>query len=361
MTAWLHTLDPVALHLGPIPLRWYGLSYAAGFLLAYLTLRWLVRRGACQIPAAHVGDAVVFGALGAVIGGRLGYVLFYQPSLIWTWLDHLPWWGVLAINEGGMASHGGMIGVVLAAWRISRGWSTGSGPRQGACTVRHVLDMFALCAPAGLLLGRLANFVNGELLGRIVAMPGQPAPWWAVKFPQERLTRHAPALTAEQQQELLRLIDTVRLPDETYLQGYERLLARIQDGAPELAHRLEPLIAARVPSQLLQAAAEGIVVGLVVWWVARRPRRPGQIGAAFLISYGVLRVLTELVRLPDDHLAVPRVLGLSRGQWFSVVMIIVGVAGLAWIGRRREPAVGGWGAGRSTAQPGNADRGDAAR
>jgi phosphatidylglycerol:prolipoprotein diacylglycerol transferase len=206
-----------------------------------------------------------------------------------------------------------------------------------------VLDVMCLLAPFGLLLGRIANFVNGELLGRIVAAPGEPAPWWAVKFPQERLEGDAPALTAEQAQRLADLARPFMRPGDTFEAGYRRLLERVQDGAPGLAEQLSPLISARHPSQLYQAVAEGVVVGAVVWVIARRPRRPGVVGCWFLITYGVLRVATEVWRLPDAHLVHGRVLGLSRGQWLSAMMVVFGAVALSVLLRRGGAKVGGWG------------------
>jgi phosphatidylglycerol:prolipoprotein diacylglycerol transferase len=345
--AWLNTLDPVALHLGPFALRWYGLSYAAGFLVAFFIIRALARRGVTPIPAERAADAVILGALGAVIGGRLGYALFYDPRLFWSFSESLPWWDLLAIHRGGMASHGGMAGAMIAAWMISRGWRAQDGSRIGRAPFLHVADIVALCAPPGLLLGRVANFINGELLGRIVAQPGEPAPAWAVRFPQEVLSEHAPALTPPQAAALNDLVDSVALPGESFAAGFTRLLGLMRQGSNDLGARLEPLLAARHPSQLYQALAEGVFVGAVVWLVARRPRVPGVIGCWFLITYGVLRIITEFWRLPDAHLAVERPLGLSRGQWFSAAMVCIGVVVLARLSKSMAPRMGGWGAPRS--------------
>ncbi|MGP1272776.1 MAG: prolipoprotein diacylglyceryl transferase [Phycisphaerales bacterium] len=345
LAAWLHDLDPYAVRLGPgFGIMWYGLSYAAGFALAWLALRFLVARGYAQISAEHVTDLVIYGALGAVIGGRLGYVLFYQPSLLWSFSGDLPYWGVLAINRGGMASHGGMIGVAIAGLLVARASASERERSLDAGRVLHVFDLFALAAPFGLLLGRLANFVNGELLGRVVARPGEPAPWWAVRFPQEIGTELDAGLrTPEQDLALARLVDEHRLPEQSLEEGLARVLGELQRGSARVAEQLEPLVSARHPSQLYQAAAEGMIVGLVVWLVARTRRSPGVVTASFLISYGLLRIATETVRLPDGHLAVARPLGLSRGQWLSSLMIVAGVALLVWVRRRGCPLIPGWG------------------
>lgn len=354
LAAWLHDLSPFLVRLwGNFGLRWYGLSYAAGFFAAWVILRWLIGRGAAQVPRSRSADAIILMAIGAVVGGRLGYALIYRRELFWTFSSSLPFWELLDVTQGGMASHGGMIGVMLAAWRVSRGFRVESGQIEGRTSLLHIFDLATLMAPVGLFLGRLANFVNGELLGRVVAAPGEPSPWWSVKFPQEVLSEHAPALTIEQERSLVDLVGDVSHSSDTFAQGYERLVERIQRGAPELAQRLEPLLAARHPSQIYQAVAEGIIVGTVVWCAARRPRRPGVVSAWFLISYGVMRVVTEVWRLPDAHFSDPTPLGLSRGQWLSVAMVGAGVVLLARVRVRGGEAMGGWGrrASRAGATP----------
>ncbi|MBL9030818.1 MAG: prolipoprotein diacylglyceryl transferase [Phycisphaerae bacterium] len=363
LAAWLHDLDPFALRLGPgIGLRWYGLSYAAAFVLGWVILRWLGKRGATRIPPSLAGDAILSIVVGVVVGGRLGYVFFYDPSLLTAFSAEPPFWGVLALHRGGMASHGGMIGVILAAFVIARRVNSEAGRVDvgvrgagdgghgvGRVPVLHVLDTLALLAPTGLLLGRIANFINGELLGRIVAMPGLPSPWWAVKFPNEVLTEHDPGRLMDPQAAADRLdaLDrVVGVTGPSFEVAYERMLERLrhpQSAADRtLGEQIGPLISARHPSQLYQAVAEGVVLGAVLWLMARRARRPGTIGAWFLIVYGVLRVATEHWRLPDGHLAVKTIAGLSRGQWLSVVMVVAGAAALAIIRRRNAPAMGGW-------------------
>jgi phosphatidylglycerol:prolipoprotein diacylglycerol transferase len=237
-----------------------------------------------------------------------------------------------------------MIGVIIAAWCVSRGFKTPDGSRVGKTSMLFILDTFALLTPLGLMLGRLANFVNGELLGKIAANPGEPAPWWAVKFPQERLpgSGHEPLLSPEQQLGLHRLVDSVRLPTEGFDAGYKRLVEMIQHGNHDLAAQLSPFLAARHASQLYQAFAEGIVVGTVVWAIAAKPRRPGVVGSWFFISYGILRIITEAYwRLPDA-LPTQYILGMTRGQLLSAVMIVTGLIGIAISRRPGQVAVGGW-------------------
>jgi len=346
--AWLHDLSPFVLRFTEtLGVRWYGLAYALAFIAGYLQLRWLAKRGLISIPLHRCGDVILTVIVGVVVGGRLGYVLLYEPNLLADFSARAPWWGVLAINQGGMASHGGMVGVTLAAWRISRGWKLPDGAVEGRCPPMHVMDAFSFIAPIGLAFGRVANFINGELLGRVVARPGEPAPWWSVRFPQEVVSGHASFRTKAQIEALDELIDRRSLPgvEEPWVDSYARIVESIQSGSPEgkrLAAELTPLLSARYPSQLMQAAAEGLVLGALLWLVWAKPRKPGVVGSWFLIGYGLLRVATELVRLPDAQLHTQRVLGLSRGQWLSTLMVVVGVFVLVRLRRSATERLGGW-------------------
>jgi len=263
LAAWLHTLSPFVLRISDtFGVRWYGLAYLAGFLAAYLCLRAMARRGLALIPEERLPDAMMWLIGGALVGGRLGYVLVYDRSQMTTFTGSFPFWGVLAIHHGGMASHGGMVGVIVAAWRISRGWKTEMGTVVGRCPVPHVMDLAALVCPFGLFFGRIANFVNGELLGRIVTPPGVEGPWWTVQFPQELTSGHAPALNPAQHAELMSLASQYMQPGTAPSKNY--LLEQVIEHASANAAMLKPLLSSREPSQLLQAAAEGVVVGAVV-------------------------------------------------------------------------------------------------
>lgn len=339
---WTHDLSPVIFRVFGLSIRWYGVSYLAGLFVAWLALRQLAKRNLVLIPTSRVEDFMMMMAIGVIAGGRLGYCLFYAPDLFITFENRLPFWGVLMTNQGGMASHGGILGVILMSWRISRGFKNADGEIEGRCPPLHVMDIAAFLVPFGMFFGRIANFINSELLGRIVAMPGQHAPWWSVRFPQEIMTGHAPELSPAQATELRRLIEIHKLPGETDTTGIEAMIARLQHGSTDLRAQLEPLLAARHPSQLYQAVAEGIVLGLVLWFIWRRPRLPGVVGCWFLITYGVLRIGTELFRLPDDQLAVQRIAGLSRGQWLSVLMILAGTMILRIVLKRGGQKLGGW-------------------
>ena len=349
LAAWVHSLDPWIVQFTPtFGIRWYGVSYLLGFAMAYFVLLRLSKTGRSLIPAERLPDAMMWLVGGVLIGGRLGYVLFYQPSLFVQFDGSFPFWGVLAINQGGMASHGGIAGVIVASVRIARGWRAQDGSIVGRAPVLHVTDLVALVAPIGLFLGRIANFINGELLGRIVAGAGERAPWWSVRYPQElrgwnapgvRVEgEHTPALTLAQQDELTGLVLKVRQPDDTYPRAIDRLIEHAGEFSAELAR----VVSARHPSQLYQAAAEGIAVGVALWLIWCKPRRPGVIGAWFLIVYGALRIVTEFYRLPDAHLIAPRIAGLSRGQWLSVAMIVAGMLLLVWRRTRPDEPLGGW-------------------
>ena len=346
LAAWLHDLNPFIVEFTPgFGVRWYGTAYALGFVAGWLLLRWLSNRGVTPLSVQRITDAMLVLCLGVVLGGRLGYIAFYDPALLVTFTSSPPWWGVLQLNKGGMSSHGGMIGVLTACWIISRGVKDSNGKRIGALPMLHVMDLTALACTPGLFFGRLANFVNGELLGSIVTMPGKtPSPWWAVKFPQERFSGHEPVLSAEQTLSMQRLMDAYRVGAESDAAAYDRVLHILQSGkgqSAEIAAKLAPLIAARHPSQLYQGAAEGLILGLVLLLAWRKPRKPGVIVAFFLIGYGVMRIITEFYRLPDVNIVMSHILGLSRGQWLSVAMIGFGALAL-YLSRRRAETYGGW-------------------
>lgn len=336
LAAWLHDWDPFAIRLTEtLGVRWYGLSYVAGFVAAWAILKHLARRGLILLKPDEVADLIFAAVVGTLAGGRLGYCLVYRPSLLIDFRSDMPFWGVLALNEGGMASHGGMVGLALAC--IWFAWRRKHSPL-------HLMDCLSFVAPVGIFFGRIANFINGELLGSIVAMPGRPAPWWAVRFPQELIEgKHAPELTDAQAERLGDLLRGVAQPGDDEWTAAHRLIEKVQQGDAATAQALEPLLSARHASQIYQAIAEGIVVAAILALVWARPRKPGVVVAWFFMSYGVGRVLTEFIRLPDAHLTVPRIAGLSRGQWLSVAMVAVGVILLGWIARRStKPVVGGW-------------------
>ena len=256
-------LDPVALELGGFALRWYSLAYIAGILIGWWLLVRMIRLPPAPMRRADVDELVTWSILGVIAGGRLAYVVFYDPARFLA--DPA---AVLRLWEGGMAFHGGLAGVLLAVWLTCRA--------RGLSTLR-VLDHAAVVAPVGLFLGRLANFVNGELWGR------ETDGSWGVIFP---------------------------------------------DGGPNPRH----------PSQLYEAALEGLLlfaVLSVLFWRTDARLRPGLLAGLFGLGYGLARFLVEFVREPDPQLGILR-FGLTMGQTLSVPLILAGAA-LVLRAARRAP------------------------
>jgi phosphatidylglycerol---prolipoprotein diacylglyceryl transferase len=251
--------DPVAVSLGPLQIHWYGLTYLAAFGL-FLFLAG--RRVALPHFAAQgwqrrdVEDLLFFGVLGVVLGGRVGYALFYKPEVYLA--DPLQ---ILQVWKGGMAFHGGLLGVIAAMALFAR---------MRKRSFLNVMDVVAPCIPTGLACGRLGNFINGELWGR-AADPALP---WAMVFPQSGSTL------------------------------------------------------ARHPSQLYQLLLEGLLLFVLLWLYSKRQRATGQVAAAFVLGYGVLRFVAEYFREPDSFLGLLAG-GMSMGQWLCVPMVVLG-AGLWW-------------------------------
>ena len=343
-SGWFHDLSPYVYRIsGDFGIRWYGVSYLLAFVIAYFLLRWLSTRGVTPIPRDRIPDAMMLLVGGVIVGGRLGYILLYDPSLLIQFTSSPPWWGALALTNGGMSSHGGFLGVIGACFLIARGFKDEHGNRIGTCPRLHVMDICAMIAPLGLMLGRLANFVNGELLGKVIANPGQPAPWYGVRYPQEILERPLDSLpqTPEQLAAIVKLSQENMLPGESDWElGYMRVLDMIRAGNEQLKMQLEPLISARYPTQLMQAFFDGFLVFVVVWFIARKPRRVGVVGAVMISVYALGRIPMDFFRLPDSGIS--QFGGMTRGQGYSLVMLIVGVVALILSHRRRWAIMGGW-------------------
>lgn len=243
-------ISPVALELGPLKIHWYGIMYLIGFAAAW----WLGRRRAERREwlgaPARVDDLIFYGAIGVVLGGRIGYMLFYNFDI---WLaDPLR---LLRVWEGGMSFHGGLIGVLVALWLFARRYQFDYGT---------VIDFIAPLVPIGLGAGRLGNFINGELWGRVSDLP------WAMPFP----------------------------------------------GAGPLP---------RHPSQLYEFLLEGVVLFLLLWWFSARPRPRWAVAGMFALLYGLFRFLVEFVREPDAHLGVLALGWMSMGQILSLPLLLVGL------------------------------------
>lgn len=337
LAAYLHRFDPFAIRLtGEFGIRWYGLAYAAGFVCVFVIARRLAAAGRIRMTPSMAADFLLYAVIGTLLGGRLGWVVFYNPSALWTFSSQLPFWEALAINRGGMSSHGGMIGVISAMIIFAR---------RHRLSILHVLDVSALVVPFGMFFGRLANFVNGELRGQ----PCDESFPLAVKFPQEiaedwtiETFRSAPELGSFANLPPLRwheLLDRVAMGELSAIRQLtsirDQIVEAVRQGNESVIAIVEPMLIARHPSQLYQAFAEGIVLAAFLWTVflVWKPKHDGIVGCWFLIVYGALRVVTEIWRLPDADIG--RTLGLSRGQWLSLVMVIVGSVALAIIARRR--------------------------
>ena len=264
-------IDPVAIAIGPIAIKWYGLAYVTGLLLGWLYIKRLLstdrlwRDGKPPFAANLADDLFVWVALGVVIGGRLGNVLLYEPL---HYLNHPL--EIFQIWRGGMAFHGGLIGTIVAMWLFAR--------RQGVNAL-GVMDVVSAAVPFGIFFGRIANFINAEVIGRESDVP------WAMVFP----------------------------------------------GAGPLP---------RHPTQLYEAALEGLVLFLILRWMTHARgslRTPGLTGAVFLTGYGVFRIVCEIFK-EDEYRALLGSLPLTSGMAYSIPMVVGGLAAIWLVSRRKAEA-----------------------
>jgi len=249
-------IDPILIEIGPFAIRWYALAYVLGLILGWRYMLHLSRRLPGAISAIQVDDFLLWATLGVILGGRTGYVLFYNPVYF---LNHPL--QIFAVWQGGMSFHGGLIGVIGALILFCR---------LRRLPILRVGDILVCAVPIGLLLGRIANFINGELYGRASDVP------WAMVFP---------------------------------------------NGGPIARH----------PSQLYEAFAEGLVLVLILWWMAhytRAPQRPGLIAGTFLVGYGIARSSVEFFRQPDLQMGFIYDF-VTMGQILSLPLIAAGL-GLIW-------------------------------
>jgi phosphatidylglycerol:prolipoprotein diacylglycerol transferase len=254
-------IDPVFLRIGPVQLRWYGLMYMLSFIIGFFVLRRFAKYRKLSLSTDDLYDLLFYLILGVMVGGRLGYVLFYDLGSYLR--DPL---SIFAIWQGGMSFHGGLLGMVLAAWYICRrkGWE-----------FFEIADLVSAAAPIGLGLGRIGNFINGELYGRPTNVS------WAMVFP-------------------------------------------------------EGGTAARHPSQLYEALLEGLLLFVILRWIYRKNFYPGTVFWSFLAFYGLFRFMVEFVREPDTQLGFD--LGpFTRGQELTFPMILLGGVMMALYIRRRRP------------------------
>lgn len=345
---YVHNLDPVIVAVGKLALRWYGLAYLMGFVAGFLLLRNLARRGMWVMAPDKTADFIAAAALlGVFLGGRVGYILFY----------HIPREGfgsllrdpllVLRVWEGGMASHGGILGLVVFTWFYSRkhrvSW-TGLG--DGLCVV----------APVGLFFGRMANFINGELYGRVAQGVG-----WAMKFPTALMDPKAPefgkfdqaagaaADAAPALADSYQALETARLSMQMGMgpadSGYEfarsQMFERLLDAnrhSGVVSEAIAPYLEPRHPSQLYEAGLEGLLLFLILWCVrVRFPKAPhGTLTGLFFGLYAAFRIFAEQFREPDAAWVIEGVL--TKGQFFSLFMFLfaAGFLAYAWLGRKNN-------------------------
>lgn len=341
----VHTLDPFLWQIsGNFGIRWYGMAYLAGFVCAFYLIYKMVIRNKAQIPLRLVSDFITYCAIGILVGGRVGYVLFYSPDLLWQFKSEIPFWGLLAVNEGGMASHGGMIGLVIACVLFAR---------AHRLNTLHLFDWVALCGPIGIFFGRIANFINGELVGR----PCDPKFPLGVKFPSDiylwpsqspgKLTDLAPVVEklGINRETWFSLLDKSPSNYTAQVSVHEtltRIVTAIQEGNMAVTDALAPLLVLRHPSQLYAAASEGLLLFLLLAGVWYKPRNPGVVSACFIIFYAIIRIVDEQFRMPDVQIGFDY-FGLTRGQWLSAVMLLIGLVLLFFWGRRLSQPMGGWG------------------
>ena len=255
-------IDPVAIHFGPLKIHWYGLMYLIGFLGAWWLGVMRAKRPGSGWRPEEIADLLFYGALGVILGGRLGYVLFYNLAY---YLQHPL--ELFYIWSGGMSFHGGLLGVIVAMWLYAR---------RTRRRFFAVADFVALLTPLGLGAGRLGNFINHELWGRVTDVP------WGMVFP----------------------------------------------GAGPLP---------RHPSQLYEFMLEGAALFIILWIYARRPRPTASVSGLFLLCYGAFRFLVEFAREPDAHLGYLAFGWVTMGQVLSLPMVLFG-AGLIWWAHNKRMA-----------------------
>ena len=310
LATYIQNMDPVIFDVaGPVKLRWYGMGYLLGFVLAFYLLKSLAKRKLWALPESKVADFIAYAAVfGVFVGGRLGYILFYQipkegggKELM---EDPLM---VFRVWDGGMASHGGILGLMiftLVYARLQKVSWTAVG--DGLCVV----------APIGIGFVRCANFINGELYGRTAQGVN-----WAMKFPSSLYEdwKGKPEVVRE-------AFDACSAVDPSIQeQPYDYLVARAREN-PELQETLGEYLLARHPSQLYEALLEGFVLfAILIITRLKFPKLPnGILTGMFFLFYAIFRIIVENYREPDQGQAL--VMSLTKGQFYSVFMVIAGIA-----------------------------------
>lgn len=290
---YLHNLSPFIWEIRPgFGLRWYGFAYVLAFVAGYWLYRRLSQRGYSELPPEKVSDFITWGAIfGVMLGGRLGEMILYDGK---QWLsDPLM---VFRVWEGGMSSHGGMLGLILFTLFYAR---------RHKLSWTSIGDSLCVVAPVGLFFGRVANFINGELYGRATTVP------WAVQFPNELYENKA-------------LADRVQL-------AHDNLPAALHDPADrEILHQM---LTPRHPSQLYEALLEGVLLFCVLWFLRTKTRQPrGVLTGLFFVLYALLRIFGEMFRERE----VADIGPFTYGQFLSLFLIAIGTAFIFYGLRTRQ-------------------------
>jgi len=296
---YVHGLSPFLLDFGNgFGLRWYGLAYVAAFFAGYRLYTGLAKRGYSDLAPEQVGDFITGVALfGVILGGRLGYMVFYDwPNFCANPLVFFKFW------DGGMSSHGGILGIVvftfIYSWRKRVSWL-------------NIGDNLVVVAPIGLFFGRCANFINGELFGRVAGVP------WAVQFPKELYD--APPETVR-----LAISGAATLNPE-----WTTVAAVVENArlSPAIRGQLAGTLSPRHPSQIYEALLEGALLFALLYLLRTRFRLPnGVLTGVFFVAYAILRIIGEMFREPDA----PLTAGLTRGQFLSLFLVAIGAAFLLY-------------------------------
>ena len=302
-------MDPVILDVfGPIKLRWYGMGYLLSFIVGYYLLRWMARKKLWVLEESKVADFIAYAAFfGVFLGGRLGYILFYQiPRDNWQGWSELvadPMM-VLRVWDGGMSSHGGILGLTIFTLIYARKQKVSwAGVADGLCVI----------GPLGVLFVRIANFINGELYGRVANGVS-----WAVKFPSSLHEDLAGKPEAYEQA----MAECREIDPSVAGKSYEYLVAQSREN-PELLEALGKYLSPRHPSQLYEGLLEGAVIFAVLFFLrVKFPKLThGVITGVFFLLYAVFRIIVEGYREPDSAM-----IGfLTKGQFYSTFMILIGV------------------------------------
>ncbi|MBU2706301.1 prolipoprotein diacylglyceryl transferase [Zooshikella marina] len=257
---YVHDIDPIALQLGPLKVYWYGLMYLVGFAAGWVLMSYRAKRSNGLWQVEHVSDLLFYIALGVILGGRIGSMLFYHFD---AWLENPL--QLFKVWDGGMSFHGGLLGVLIAMYFYGKKINK---------SFFQMTDFIAPMVPLGLAAGRVGNFINGELYGRVTDVP------WAMVFPQGgELARH--------------------------------------------------------PSMLYEGALEGILLFIALWWYSAKPRPRMAVSGLFLLGYGLARFTVEFFREPDSHLGFIAFDWLTMGQLLTLPMIILGIAFMVYAYRCR--------------------------